>query len=61
MRLKFFVVVFVLAAAPIVALAQSDKPSTRPSKPTFEDAQKLVETITFFVGWCGSNDRRHSI
>ena len=33
-------------AVPTVAFAQSDKPNAQPSKPTIEDAQKLVETIS---------------
>jgi hypothetical protein len=43
--LKFFVTVSVLAAAPIVALAQQDFNST-PWKPTIGDAQKLVDNIS---------------
>jgi hypothetical protein len=45
MTLKLFVAVSVLAAAPIVAFAQQD-PNAQPWKPTIEDAQKLVETIS---------------
>ena len=45
MTLKFFVTVSVLAAAPIVALAQQDLNST-PWKPTIGDAQKLVDNIS---------------
>jgi hypothetical protein len=38
--------VTILAAAPGVGFAQSDKPNAQPLKPTIEDAQKLVETIS---------------
>ena len=46
MTLKFFVAAALFVAVPIVAFAQSDKPNAQPSKPTIEDAQKLVETIS---------------
>ena len=45
MTLKFFVAAALFVAVPIVAFAQSDKPNGQLSKPTIEDAQKLVETI----------------
>jgi hypothetical protein len=45
MTLKFFVTVSVLAAAPIVALAQQDF-NSKTWVPTIGDAQKLVETIS---------------
>ena len=45
MRLKLFVAATVFVAAPIVVLAQPDI-STQSLKPTIEDAQKLVETIS---------------
>jgi len=45
MRLKLFVAAAVFVAAPIVALAQQDT-SIQSLKPTIEDAQKLVETIS---------------
>jgi hypothetical protein len=46
MTLKFFVAAALFVAVPIVAFAQSDKPNAQPWKPTIEDAQKLVETIS---------------
>lgn len=46
MTLKFLVAAALFVAVPIVAFAQSDKPNTQFSKPTIEDAQKLVETIS---------------
>ena len=45
MRLKLFVAATVFVAAPIVALTQQDT-SIQSLKPTIEDAQKLVETIS---------------
>jgi hypothetical protein len=51
MRPKIFMAATLFVALPIVAFAQSDKPNARPSKPTIEDAQKLVETIS------GDNDK----
>jgi hypothetical protein len=46
MALKFLVAAALFVATPIVAFAQSDKPNAQSSKPTIEEAQKLVETIT---------------
>jgi hypothetical protein len=46
MRLRLFVAVAIFAAAPIVAFAQKDDPANRPPKPTVEDAQKVVQTIS---------------
>jgi hypothetical protein len=46
MTLKFLVAAALFVAVPVVALAQSDKPNAQSSKPTIEEAQKLVETIT---------------
>jgi len=46
MTLKFFVAAAVFVAVPIVAFAQEDTPNAQPWKPTIEDAQKLVETIS---------------
>jgi hypothetical protein len=47
MRLKLFVAATVFVAAPIVALAQKDDhPATQASKPTIEEVQKLVQTIS---------------
>jgi hypothetical protein len=46
MRLKLFVAVTILASAPIVAFAQKDDPENKAPKPTVEDAQKLVQTIS---------------
>jgi hypothetical protein len=45
MRLKLFVAATVFVAAPIAALAQQDT-SIQSLKPTIEDVQKLVETIS---------------
>ena len=45
MTFKLFVAAPLFVAVPIVAFAQSDKPNAQSSKPTIEDAQKLVETI----------------
>ena len=46
MTLKFFVAAALFVAVPVGAFAQSDKPNAQHSKPTIEDAQKLVETIS---------------
>ncbi|MGB8898059.1 MAG: hypothetical protein WCC90_01860, partial [Methylocella sp.] len=46
MTLRLFVAVTIFAAAPIVAFAQKDDPANRPPKPTVEDAQKVVQTIS---------------
>jgi hypothetical protein len=46
MRLKLFVAVTILASAPIVPFAQKDDPENKAPKPTVEDAQKLVQTIS---------------
>ena len=46
MTLKFFVAAALFVAVPIVAFAQSDNPDPQALKPTIEDAQKLVETIS---------------
>ena len=45
MRLKLFMAVTIFAAAPIVAFAQKDDPARQASKPTLEDAQKVVQAI----------------
>jgi hypothetical protein len=45
MRLKLFMAVTIFATAPIVALAQKDDPARQASKPTLEDAQKVVQAI----------------
>ena len=46
MRLKLFTAVTILAAAPIVALAQNDDATSRVPKPTIEDAQKIVQAVS---------------
>jgi hypothetical protein len=46
MRLKLFMAVTILATAPIVAFAQKDEPTDQAPKPTVEDLQKLVQTIS---------------
>jgi len=46
MALKFLVAAALFVAIPVVAFAQSDKPNAQSSKPTIEEAQKLVEIIT---------------
>ena len=46
MSLKLLIAATLFVAVPIVAFPQSDKPNAQPSKPTIEDAQKLVETIS---------------
>ena len=46
MNLKLLMAATIFAAAPVVTFAQSDKPSSQPLKPTIEDAQKLVQTIS---------------
>jgi hypothetical protein len=46
MTLKVLVAAALFVAVPVVAFAQSDKPNAPSSKPTIEEAQKLVETIT---------------
>jgi hypothetical protein len=46
MNLKLLIAATLFVAVPIVAFPQSDKPNAQPSKPTIEDAQKLVETIS---------------
>jgi hypothetical protein len=46
MTLTFFVAAPLFVAVPIVAFAQSDKPEAQSSKPTIEDAQKFVQTIS---------------
>jgi hypothetical protein len=46
MRLKIFVAAAFFVALPIVAFAQSDKPNAQSLRPTIEDAQKLVDTIS---------------
>ena len=45
MRLKLFMAVTIFAAAPIVVFAQKDDPARQASKPTLEDAQKVVQAI----------------
>jgi hypothetical protein len=46
MRLKLFTAATVFVAAPMVAFAQKDDPATQASKPTLEDAQTVVQTIS---------------
>jgi hypothetical protein len=47
MNLKHLVAVAIFATVPVVAHAQKDTPNdAQPSKPTTEDAQKLVRTIS---------------
>jgi hypothetical protein len=46
MRSTTFVAAAIFFALPIVAFGQSDKPNAESSKPTIEDAQKLVDTIS---------------
>jgi hypothetical protein len=46
MNLKHLVAVAIFATVPVVAHAQKDDPNAPQSKPTIEDAQKLVETIS---------------
>ena len=46
MNLKLLMAVTIFATAPIIAFAQSDKPNAQFSKPTIEDAQKFVQTIS---------------
>jgi hypothetical protein len=45
MRLKLVTAVTIFAIAPIVALAQKDDPARQASKPTLEDAEKVVQAI----------------
>ena len=44
--LKFFVAAAIVVALPIVASAQEDNSNAHPWKPSIEEAQKLVETIS---------------
>jgi hypothetical protein len=46
MNLKLLMAVTILAAAPIVAFAQKDDPADQAPKPTFVDAQKVVQLIS---------------
>ena len=46
MRLKLFAALTILAAAPIVALAQNDDATSQVPKPTIEDAQKIVQAVS---------------
>jgi len=46
MNFKLLMAVTLFVAAPIIAFAQSDKPNAQFSKPTIEDAQKFVQTIS---------------
>jgi hypothetical protein len=46
MTLKYLVAVTIFAIAPMVAVAQKDDPVNRSPKPTVEDAQKVVQTIS---------------
>jgi hypothetical protein len=46
MNLKLLMAVTIFATAPIVAFAQSDRTNAHPSKPTIEDVQKFVQTIS---------------
>jgi hypothetical protein len=46
MTLKLIVAVSILAAAPFVALAQTNDATNEAPKPTVEDLQKLVQTIS---------------
>ena len=45
MRLKLFTAFSIFAIAPMIALAQKDDPAEQASKPTLEDAQKVVQAI----------------
>jgi hypothetical protein len=46
MTLKLLMTVAILSAAPIAALAQTDDTANEAPKPTVEDLQKLVQTIS---------------
>ena len=46
MNLKLVMAVSLSAAVPTIAYAQKDSPVAEASKPTVEDAQKLVQTIS---------------
>lgn len=46
MMLKFFVAATVVVAVPFAAFAQEPNSNAQPWKPSIEDAQKLVETIS---------------
>ena len=46
MTLKLILAVTLIAAAPPVAFAQKDDPVDHAPKPTVEEAQKLVQTIS---------------
>jgi hypothetical protein len=46
MNLRLLITALIFAVAPVVAFAQSDKPNAQFSKPTVEDAQKFVQTIS---------------
>jgi hypothetical protein len=46
MMLKLFVAVSILAAAPIVPFAQTDNATDEAPKPTVEELQALVQTIS---------------
>jgi hypothetical protein len=46
MNLKLVMAVSLFAAVPTIAYAQKDSPAAEASKPTVEDAQKLVQTIS---------------
>ncbi len=46
MTLKFFVAAAIFVAAPVVAIAQQDRPNAQSLKPTIEAAQRLVEKIS---------------
>ena len=46
MTLKLILAVTLIAVAPTVAFAQKDDPVDQAPKPTVEEAQKLVQTIS---------------
>jgi hypothetical protein len=45
MKLKLLMAVTISAIAPIASFAQKDDPATQASKPTLEEAQKVVQAI----------------
>ena len=46
MNLKLVLVVTLIAATPLVAFAQKDDPVDHVPKPSIQDAQKVVQTIS---------------
>jgi hypothetical protein len=46
MNFKLVLAVTLIAAAPVVSFAQKDNPVDHVPKPTLEEAQKLVQTIS---------------